>query len=197
MSASESPESKSGSGIYIIGALLLAAGIGGIFFLTKDDQKPAPAPPPPPTQVDQTPPPPAPPPPPPPPVTASASASASAEASADPKGPKGPAGPGACSNCGQGVSNGALNSALQGAAGSARGCYNRALQKNAGAAGKLTVSVQVGPSGQVCGASITNDTVGSPEVSNCVLGRFQGKSFPKPDSGCVTVQIPMSFEVKQ
>jgi hypothetical protein len=45
--------------------------------------------------------------------------------------------------------------------------------------------------------SISNDTVGSPEVSNCVLGRFQGKSFPKPEQGCVTVQIPMSFEVKQ
>lgn len=197
MAASESSESKSGSGIYIIGALLLAAGIGGIILLTGDDKKPPPAPPPPPTiQADQSPPPPAPPPPPPPPL-ASATASASAQPSGDASGPKGPPGPGACSNCGKGVSNSALNSALQGAAGSARGCYNRALQKNAGAAGKLTVSVQVGPSGQVCGASITNDTVGSPEVSNCVLGRFQGKSFPKPDSGCVTVQIPMSFEVKQ
>lgn len=197
MSASEAPESKSGSGIYILGALLLAGGIGGILLLTGDDKKPAAPPPPPTVQADQTPPPPAPPPPPPPPPTATESASAVPESSGDAKGPKGPPGPGACSNCGKGVSNSALNSALQGAAGSARGCYNRALQKNAGAAGKLTVSVQVGPSGQVCGASITNDTVGSPEVSSCVLGRFQGKSFPKPDSGCVTVQIPMSFEVKQ
>ncbi len=183
--------------MYILGAVLLAAGIGGILLLTGNDPKPPPTPPPPPTiQADNTPPAPAPPPPPPPP-TASATASATAEASASPSGPKGPPGPGACSNCGQGTSNSALNSALQGAAGSARGCYNRALQKNAGAAGKLTVNVQVGPSGAVCGASISNDTVGSPDVTNCVLGRFQGKTFPKPDQGCVSVQIPMSFEVKQ
>jgi len=196
LAASESPEQKSGSGIYILGALLLAGGIGAIILLTGDDKKPPPAPPPPPTVAAEQPAP-APPPPPPPPPTATASASASAEASSGPAGPKGPPGPGACSNCGAGKSSGALNSALQGAAGSARGCYNRALQKNAGAAGKLTVTVQVGPSGAVCGASITNDTVGSPEVSNCVLGRFQGKTFPKPEQGCVTVQIPMSFEVKQ
>ena len=117
--------------------------------------------------------------------------------SPDEGGPKGPPGPGACSNCGQGKSNSSLDSALRAAAGSARGCYNRALQKNAGAAGKLTVNVQVGPSGAVCGASISNDTVGSGEVSTCVLQRFQGKSFPKPDQGCVSVAIPMSFEVKQ
>lgn len=195
-SASELPEKKSGSGVYIIGALLLAAGIGAIVLFTGSDDKP-PAPPPPPTaiQADNTPPAPAPPPPPPPP-TASATASATAEPTGS-AGPKGPPGPGACSNCGQGKSNSSLDGALRAAAGSARGCYNRALQKNAGAAGKLTVNVQVGPSGAVCGASISNDTVGSPEVSHCVLGRFQGKSFPKPDQGCVSVQIPMSFEVKQ
>ncbi|NUO53763.1 MAG: AgmX/PglI C-terminal domain-containing protein [Polyangiaceae bacterium] len=197
MSASELPEKKSGSGMYIIGALLLAAGIGAIVVLTGSDDKPPP-PPPPPTaiQADNTPPAPAPPPPPPPPVTATASASAEPVATGT-GGPKGPPGPGACSNCGQGKSNSSLDSALRAAAGSARGCYNRALQKNAGAAGKLTVNVQVGPSGAVCGASISNDTVGSGEVSTCVLQRFQGKSFPKPDSGCVSVAIPMSFEVKQ
>ena len=197
MSASELPEKKSGSGVYIIGALLLAAGIGAIVVFTGGDDKPPP-PPPPPTaiQADNTPPAPAPPPPPPPP-TASATASASAEPAASGSGPKGPPGPNACSNCGQGKSNSSLDSALRAAAGSARGCYNRALQKNAGAAGKLTVNVQVGPSGSVCGASIANDTVGSPEVSQCVLQRFQGKSFPKPEQGCVSVAIPMSFEVKQ
>ena len=63
--------------------------------------------------------------------------------------------------------------------------------------GSLTVSVQVGANGAVCGASISNDSVGSREISQCVLGRFQGKTFPPPDGGCMTVNIPVSFTIKQ
>lgn len=199
MSESHAPENKSGSGIYIVGVVLLAAGIGGIVYFTREPAKKDAAPSQePPRQVQQ--PPPAPPPPPPPKPTATESAAPSAEPSASAT-PSGKAvaggGSGSCSKCGEGVSNSALNSAIQGAAGSARGCYNRALQKNAGAAGKMNVAVQVGANGAVCGASITNDTVGSGEVSNCVLSRFQGKSFPKPDKGCVTINVPLSFSVKE
>jgi outer membrane biosynthesis protein TonB len=184
--------------MYLIGALLLAAGIGLIVYLTGGESA-KPPPPPTPAKTEEPPPPtPAPPPPPPP---ASASADAGDDAGAESKdggGGRLPAGAvGSCSKCNEGVSNSALNGAVQAAAGSARGCYNRALQKNAGAAGKMVVSVQVGSTGQVCGANITNDSVGSPEVSNCVLGRFQGKSFPRPDKGCVTINVPLSFEVKQ
>jgi hypothetical protein len=55
------------------------------------------------------------------------------------------------------------------------------------------VNVQIGPSGQVCGASISNDTLHSNEVSTCVLSRFRSGSFPAPSGGCVTVQIPLNF----
>jgi hypothetical protein len=41
------------------------------------------------------------------------------------------------------------------------------------------------------------DTVGSPEISRCVLSRFQGKSFPRPDKGCVTLNVPLNFTVKE
>lgn len=107
-------------------------------------------------------------------------------------------GGGSCSKCGQGKSNSALQSSLQGAAGAARGCYNRAINRDGAAAeGKMTVAVNVGSTGAVCNASIVNDSVGSPTVSNCVLKQFQGKSFPKPDEGCVTVNIPLNFAVKK
>ena len=194
--AESDSDNKSGAGLYIVGFLVLAGGIGAIVYATRGSDKPAEPPPP---VVKQTSEPvmAAPPPPPPPPtVTATASASAAPEASG-PVAHGGGGGAGACSKCNEGVSNGSLNSALQGAAGSARGCYNRALQKNAGVAGKMNVSVQVGATGQVCSAAITSDTVGSGEVSNCVLSRFQGKSFPRPDKGCVTVNIPLSFAVKE
>jgi hypothetical protein len=61
----------------------------------------------------------------------------------------------------------------------------------------MTVSVQVGPSGSVCSAAITNDSVHSSEVSTCVLSRFRGQTFPPPTQGCVTVGIPISFTIKQ
>ena len=60
----------------------------------------------------------------------------------------------------------------------------------------MTVSVQVGPSGQVCSAAITNDSVHSNEISQCVLGRFRSGSFPPPTGGCVTANIPISFTIK-
>jgi hypothetical protein len=61
----------------------------------------------------------------------------------------------------------------------------------------MTVSVQVGLSGQVCNASLTNDSVHSNEITTCVLGRFRGQTFPPPTGGCVTVNIPISFTIKQ
>ena len=61
----------------------------------------------------------------------------------------------------------------------------------------MTVSVQVGSNGTACGTSIVNDSVHSSEVSSCVLGRFRGQSFPPPTSGCVTLNVPINFTVKQ
>jgi len=105
-------------------------------------------------------------------------------------------GGGMCSNCGKGESSAALNSALSAMAGSAKGCYNRALRSSA-VSGTLTVSVQVGANGTVCGASVVNDAVGSAEISSCVAGRFTGKKFPPPTSGCVVVNIPIAFKIKE
>ncbi len=109
-------------------------------------------------------------------------------------------GTGACSKCNDGKPSAATTQAVQGAAGAARGCYNRIINKGGGlgaSEGKLTVLVSVGANGQVCSATIAGDTVGSAEVSNCVLKQFQGKSFPKPDQGCVTYKLPVSFAVKK
>lgn len=196
MSDSEIPEKNSGAGLYLIGALVLAGGAAGIYFMTRDE-----APPPvaavvpsakPAEPMMEAPPPP----PPPPPPTATESASAAPADTAKPAVVGTGGGLGACSQCGQGVPSSALSSALQGAAGSAQGCYKRALRTTA-AAGRITVAVSVGSTGQVCSASIANDTLGSPEISNCVLSRFQGKSFPKPEQGCVVVNIPINFKLSE
>jgi TonB family protein len=107
-----------------------------------------------------------------------------------------PGGAGPCTKCSDGQVSGALTSALRTKAQSATGCYQRALRTSE-VSGSMTVSVQVGPSGSVCSASIVNDSVHSAEVSTCVLSRFKGQTFPPPTQGCVTVGIPISFTIKQ
>lgn len=194
-SSTRVPE-KSGAGPYVGGVVILALLIGGLFWWrSKSDPTPTA-----PTTVAQQAPPPQPPtpqfaPPPPPEIEEEPDAGEDAGAATKVAKGAGTTGGGACSNCGTGKSSGALNSALSAMAGSAKGCYDRAL-RNSAVSGRLTVSVQVGPTGSVCGASIASDTVGSPEIRSCVLGRFQGQQFPPPESGCVVVNIPINFEIK-
>jgi hypothetical protein len=85
---------------------------------------------------------------------------------------------------------------VNGAARSAQGCYNRALRTSE-ASGRMVVRVQVGSTGAICGASIVEDSVHSSDIASCVLGRFRGKSFPPPKSGCVVVNVPINFTIKQ
>src|SRR5690606_6132094 len=129
------PGTSSGGGIYIVGALVLAAGIAALLFSRcGEETKPAPE-----AQVVPTA---APPPvdlpkfsPPPPPEEEEEDAGAKDEgekkaASADSKTPA-PAsgGGGACAQCGQGVVSSALQTAVMQTGGLARGCYNRALRQ--------------------------------------------------------------------
>ena len=190
--------SSSGGGLYLLGALLLIGAAAMLYVWKKPAQvtpqattvtatasakPPADEPvalyaPPPPPKLDE--------------LDAGVDAGKPAA-----KGTGGPAtaGPGPCGSC-TGTATGALQSALRGRAQSAQGCYNRALRTSE-VSGSMTVSVQVGPSGQVCAASLAADSVHSNEISTCVLGRFRGQSFPPPTGGCVTVNIPISFAIKQ
>ncbi|MCC6528443.1 MAG: AgmX/PglI C-terminal domain-containing protein [Polyangiaceae bacterium] len=81
-------------------------------------------------------------------------------------------------------------------AGLARGCYQKALRDDAAPTGTLTVAVSVGADGSVCGTSIVSDTVGSSAIASCVLGKFQGRTYPRPTSGCVVLQVPIAFAAK-
>jgi TonB family protein len=98
--------------------------------------------------------------------------------------------------CGGSINN-ALSSAVSARAGAARPCYERALRVNSSLQGKLTVSVRVDPQGNVCSASISQDAVHSPEVSNCVTGMFRSAKFPPPTGGCMDVNIPLNFTPRE
>ncbi len=105
-------------------------------------------------------------------------------------------GPCQVAKCGGSINN-ALSSAVSARAGAARPCYERALRVNSNLQGKLTVSVRVDPAGNVCSASIKEDAVHSPEVSNCVTGMFRSAKFPPPTGGCMDVNIPLNFTPRE
>lgn len=215
------PGVSSGAGLYLAGIVILGALTAGLLYWRLRERPQEIAPTPAATSVAATtkaaPVEPgvfnAPPPPPPPPLEAlkspqggagpgtagaktNPSATPSAVVSAAAVTAAQPGAPGPCSACGEGQTSGALNAAIQNAASGARTCYNRAL-KTSEVSGTITVSVQVGSTGAVCGASITRDNVGSGEIATCVLDKFRGKSFPAPQSGCVVLNIPIRFEIKQ
>lgn len=111
-------------------------------------------------------------------------------------GPARPAGPAGCSGSCTGSMTPALNSALGARGGMSRSCYNTALRRNAGLEGKMTVSVRLSPNGSVCGASISNNTVGDPSIGSCVLSKFRSAKFPAPQGGCIDTAVPLNFTKK-
>ena len=194
----EIPGKSSGVGFYIAGIVILGAGIVGLLvWRARASNQPVqivtvPAT----ATTTAAPPPPMFAPPPPPKIETDPEPTATATASGGDAKPGGAGGPNPCAKCGEGEGNSALSSAISSAAAGARGCYTRALRQGE-VSGKMNVSVQVGSTGAVCGAAITSDTVGSPQVSSCVLSRFQGRSFPAPTKGCVVVNVPIHFTIQQ
>jgi hypothetical protein len=134
---------------------------------------------------------PPPPPPPPPPVEADAGKPEEKKKVAATGGPN------PCSKECTGTATGALTSALSGRAGQSRSCYEKALSSNATLEGTLTIGVKVGPGGQVCSARVVADGLHDPGVSNCVVNRFLGTTFPAPQGGCADVNVPLRFMPKR
>lgn len=197
MSDSNAPESpqiptSGGGAIWIVGAALVLAAVGGVvFWMRGGDQQPPPVPKPTvsaeapaeplPTSLAESIPPP-------PPVEEVAPPDAGpAKAQAPGKAVDLCAGP-----CG-GTATAGLTQALSTRAASSRTCYERALRTNETLQGKMVVKVRVDATGKVCSAQVAEDGVGSQEVSSCVLGTFRGVKLPAPTNGCLDVNVPMSF----
>lgn len=103
---------------------------------------------------------------------------------------------GACGGTCTGTPSGATRSDISARSSAARGCYERALRTNQGLQGKMTVNVRVDPSGQVCSASISGDTVNSGDVSSCVLGAYRGQKVAAPTGGCADMTQTFNFQPK-
>jgi hypothetical protein len=129
-----------------------------------------------------------PPPPPPPEETPSALASVEAPSNGALRPAKSP-----CSGECNGEATAALKSALAGRGGAGRRCYEKALSQNATLSGKMTVHLKISPGGQVCAASVVNDTLQDPGLNNCILGVFRASQLPSPQGGCVEADVPLNF----
>jgi hypothetical protein len=87
-----------------------------------------------------------------------------------------------------------LEQAIKARAAQARRCYNSALSQDSSLKGHVTLSVRIGPSGNVCSAAVASNDMGSPAVANCAANIFRAsEGFPSPRGGCVDATVPFSF----
>ena len=104
---------------------------------------------------------------------------------------------GGCTGPCNGTVTGNLGSALRAKGGQARGCYERALRLNPTLTGRVMVAVTIGAQGQVCSASVTQNSLGDASVASCITQRFRSGTFPPPKGGCVNTQVPLNFIPKK
>jgi len=73
-------------------------------------------------------------------------------------------------------------------------CYEKALNKNPTLEGKISVKFTIGTSGRVTSASASTDSLGNASVTTCVLDKFRGFAFDKPEGGSVEYVFPIVFK---
>lgn len=79
--------------------------------------------------------------------------------------------------------------------GRVRGCYDLALTANpALPSGRLLVSVDVGPQGQIMGSGIVSSTMAAPELDACILALVPGIRFaPLGEQHTARIHYPLLF----
>jgi hypothetical protein len=110
------------------------------------------------------------------------------------QGPKGNASTGAANVSGGTVSNAAR--VVAGMRAGFRNCYNRALAQNPDVEGRISLSIRVGPGGEVQGVSAAPSGNLPDSVVSCVKARAQAAQFDPPQGGLAVIQVPVTF-VKQ
>jgi len=73
-----------------------------------------------------------------------------------------------------------------------RFCYQKALAKNPGLAGKITTRIEVAADGTVSKATLTDDTVGDEAVATCVLSQLRRVRMPAAQ-GPTVINWPVIF----
>jgi hypothetical protein len=74
--------------------------------------------------------------------------------------------------------------------GAVKYCYQKALQKNQEAGGKIVIQFTIGMAGRVTSIAVTHNDTGDANLGKCITGKVKGWRFPKPDKGAVTFSFP-------
>lgn len=75
-------------------------------------------------------------------------------------------------------------------------CYEQGLQVKPSLSGRVAVKFVINGSGRVSTARISNSSLRSDKVENCIVNRLKGFQFPKP-SGNVDVRVTYPFVLKR
>lgn len=73
------------------------------------------------------------------------------------------------------------------------GCYERALLKDPGLAGKVVLEWTIGPAGRVVAAKTKSSTLRNASVEACILSSLKSWTFPAPKGGVVIITYPFLF----
>ena len=73
------------------------------------------------------------------------------------------------------------------------GCYERALLKDPGLAGKVVLEWTIGANGRVAAAKTKSSTLRNASVEACILSNLKGWTFPAPKGGVVIITYPFLF----
>ncbi|MBN9687988.1 AgmX/PglI C-terminal domain-containing protein [Corallococcus sp. NCSPR001] len=73
------------------------------------------------------------------------------------------------------------------------GCYERALLKDPGLAGKVVLEWAIGLNGRVASAKTKSSTLRNASVEACILSSLKGWQFPAPKGGQVIITYPFLF----
>jgi hypothetical protein len=90
------------------------------------------------------------------------------------------------------LSDGVVEHVFQENATELRGCYEQALQKEPGLSGRAVVKLVIDREGAVAMVGDGGSNV-SGGVVPCVQEAVKRLRFPAPDSGVVTVVVPLTF----
>jgi len=74
-----------------------------------------------------------------------------------------------------------------------RACYERALLKEPGLAGKVVLEWTIGTNGAVLSAKSKTSTLRNPAVESCILQDLKTWRFPPAKGGMVIVSYPFLF----
>jgi hypothetical protein len=73
------------------------------------------------------------------------------------------------------------------------GCYERALLKDPGLAGKVVLEWTIGAAGKVVAAKTKSSTLRNASVEACILSSLKTWTFPAPKGGVVIITYPFLF----